>query len=98
MNEPNKVTGSPYLRFDGNKAGLGGRSTSGDTNSPHDYSLICGCGTFLGVLSLFKPNEAGQRSCWCPTCKHGVAIGKEGQVLSYFPHDVTKPVGGGIIS
>jgi hypothetical protein len=96
VNEVNKITGSPYLRFDGNKAGIG-RSASGDTNSPHDYMLVCGCGASLGVLSMFSPNTAEQRSCWCPKCRHAVAIGKEGQILSYFPHDPTKPVGGGII-
>ena len=82
-------SGGPKVRFDGDKAGIG-ISRSGDTSSPFNYSLICGCNAFLGIIGAFRPNAEGQRSCYCPKCKHAIILSGQGQVLSYAPYDITK--------
>ena len=90
MNMASSVgTGRPYLRFDGSSAGLGRRS-SGNLSSEFDQSLICGCGAYLGVLGGFRVNRGGQRSCYCPVCAHAIVMSRDGQILRYGPHDITR--------
>lgn len=67
-----------HLRFDGAGAGLG-KQLGGNANSHYDYTLICTCKTELGVLGLFTPNKAGERSAFCPRCEHVTIVDKNGQ-------------------
>lgn len=85
----------PRLRYDGNTAGLSavGGTRAGDINSPFDWSVICGCNAFLGVLGSFMANTAGQRSLYCPKCCHLTVVSKEGQIQLHAPHDITKTRG-----
>ncbi len=89
ISQRHNPSGAPHVRFDGNQAGLA-IGKSGDTSSLFDYSLICGCGAFLGVLGGFKPNASGERTCYCPKCKHAIGVSKTAQILFYNPHDITK--------
>jgi len=68
------------LRFDGAGAGLR-RQLGGDNNSAYDYTVICQCKTELGPLGKFTQNEGGERSIYCPACKHLTVFNKDGQVL-----------------
>jgi len=76
--DPIRPTG-PRVRFD-----------KGDTSNPLSYSLICGCGAYLNVLGVLRANEAGQRSCYCPKCKHATCVDARGQIISYSPYDLAK--------
>lgn len=84
-----KATGQPHLRFDGKLAGVG-TSKSGNTNSPFCYSIICGCGAFIGVLGIFRRNDSGQRTPYCPICKHIIVLDKDDKVVAYQPYDISK--------
>lgn len=82
----------PFLRYDGNMAGLvgAGKKAGGDVNSEFDHSIICGCGAYIGVLGAFQKNESGQRSPYCPECKHLIIVSKEGQIVHYSPYDIAQ--------
>lgn len=71
-----------HIRFDGQGAGLGERR-GGDTASLNDYTLICTCKTELGPVSGFRPNDAGQRSVYCPKCQHITCVDKEVKIVGY---------------
>jgi hypothetical protein len=62
----------------------------GDRSNPVSYNLYCGCGVLLSCLGVLRPNAAGQRSCYCPKCKHATMVGPSGQILGYAPFDITK--------
>jgi len=76
--------GSPTITYVGMANGIG------DSSNPIAYDLRCGCGVLLGCLGIFKPNPEGQRSSYCPKCKHATCVSATGQILSYTPYDITK--------
>lgn len=78
------------VKFEGEGAGLGRKQVNGDASSPYNYTVTCKCGSFLGVLGGFKPNDAGQRSMFCPKCNHLTVVSKTAQVEAYIPFDIVK--------
>lgn len=68
--------------FKGQNAGLSEDARGGDSNSPFDYFVTCGCGTGLGVLGAFSVNAEGRRTIYCARCKH-VTVMKDAQVERY---------------
>lgn len=57
------------VEFKGQNAGLSQESRGGNSNSPFDYFVTCGCGTPLGVLGAFSQNAEGRRTIYCPRCE-----------------------------
>lgn len=57
------------VEFKGQNAGLKHEERSGNTNSPFDYFVTCGCGAPLGVLGAFSRNTEGRRVIYCPRCE-----------------------------
>jgi hypothetical protein len=68
--------------FKGQNAGLSHEARGGDSNSPYDYFVTCGCGAGLGVLGAFSTNPEGRRSIYCGRCHH-LTIMKDAQVERY---------------
>lgn len=68
--------------FKGQNAGLSDQAKGGDTNSPFDYFVTCGCGAGLGVLGAFSVSNEGRRTIYCARCKH-VTVMKDAQVERY---------------
>jgi hypothetical protein len=73
-----------HLRFDGQGAGLGERR-GGNANSLTDYSLVCTCQSELGPVMGFFPNANGDRTVYCPQCKHVTIVDRDGKIAAYVP-------------
>ena len=81
------MTDGPKVVFEGQLAGLReGGSRGGNANSAFDYTLYCKCKAAdgkqvcLGPLGRFRQNESGERTAYCPHCKHITVVSDNGQV------------------
>lgn len=83
------MSDGPKVVFEGQLAGLvenGAGKRGGDANSAFNYTVYCKCvaedgkQVCLGPLGRFRPNDAGERTAYCPRCCHITVIDKNAQV------------------